>query len=95
MGIPMNELRLSICILALLVSCSGPGATVIPKPDDAPSCGAACSRMRELGCREAAPLEDGTSCEVFCQKTLESGHPLRPSCVQTIQSCNEVDACSR
>lgn len=89
-------MRPSIGTLALLLSCST--TPVEPRstprlPDDTASCADACSRLRQLGCVESQPLEDGTSCEKFCEDTQNSGHALGPSCVSKIGSCAEVDSC--
>ena len=74
------------------------GSTCNPKPTPHPAqdtdmCPAACERLRELGCEEGEPLEDGTSCEAFCVETQESGHALNPTCVMQIDSCGEIEAC--
>lgn len=76
------------------------GATCKPaptpvEPKDTADCPAACEKLRELGCPEGQPLEDGTTCEVFCKNTQESGHALRPSCVMGITSCDQVNDCSK
>jgi hypothetical protein len=82
-------------LLVVLLALAGCPAPAPPKPaphlpDDTPSCPSACKRLREFGCEEGQPLEDGTSCEKFCEDTQQSGHALRPSCVMTIQSCAEL-----
>ena len=58
-------------------------------------CPAACEKLRELGCPEGQPLEDGTTCEKFCKDTQESGHALRPSCVMNITACSQVNDCTK
>jgi len=60
-------------------------------PGDRWMCGDACEHLRTLGCEEGKPLQDGTSCEDFCETTQDSGHALRPSCVVTITKCAELD----
>jgi len=78
-------------LLALVISC---GPKPLPNvPPDTDQCAAACEHLRELGCEEGKPLEDGTSCEKFCEDTQNSGHWLNPTCVKDIMSCSEIDAC--
>ena len=61
------------------------------EPTDTADCGAACQHLRDLGCEEGQPLEDGTTCEVFCVDTQQAGHALAPSCVVTITTCAELE----
>ena len=83
---------LPLLSLLLLTACpkSGPTPHV---PDDTDQCPAACERLRELGCEEGDPLEDGTTCEVFCQETQDTGHALNPTCIKAIDSCGQIEAC--
>ena len=64
------------------------------EPKDTADCPAACEKLRALGCPEGQPLEDGTTCEKFCQDTQESGHALRPSCVMDITTCEQLPKCT-
>lgn len=64
------------------------------EPNDTHMCKAACDKMAELRCPEAAPLEDGTTCQVFCEVTQKQGHALNPTCLAEIQSCSAIEACS-
>lgn len=64
---------------------------VIHVPSDTPDCPAACSHLRDLKCEEGSPLQDGTTCEKFCEDTQNSGHALKPSCVVRITKCSDMD----
>lgn len=67
-----------------------PGPTPI-EPDGTEDCPAACARLQQLGCPEGDPLPDGTTCAEFCQETQRKGHALDPTCVKTIQTCEELE----
>lgn len=66
-----------------------------PPPPRTPSAGCeqACQRLGELGCEEALPLPDGTSCASFCDQTERAGHALDVECVMRVESCEEIDSC--
>lgn len=64
------------------------------EPTDTNMCPSACENLRKLGCPEGNPLEDGTTCETFCQTTQKEGHPLNPTCISTIKSCDEISSCT-
>jgi hypothetical protein len=88
-----------LLVLAVLVAVMG-GATcrqtpppVVIEAGDTTSCPAACETLQRLGCPEGEPLEDGTSCVQFCEKTQQEGHPLKPACVKDITSCDQLNAC--
>lgn len=69
---------------------------VVVQPDDTESCASACAHLRSLGCPEGDDLADGSSCVKFCVDTQVSGHALAPSCVVTIQTCEELNTkCSQ
>jgi hypothetical protein len=63
-------------------------------PTDTDMCAPACARMRELQCPEAAPLDDGTTCEEFCVQTQMRGHGLNPTCIAQIKTCQGVTECT-
>lgn len=63
-------------------------------PSDSDMCPAACKRMAELQCPEAEPLADGTDCTTFCLRTQSAGHSLNPTCLATIDSCEQIEKCS-
>jgi len=93
--------RLLITAILASLAAFSMGATCRTKPSPAPiepkdtkDCPLACEHLRALGCPEGEPLEDGTTCEKFCKDTQESGHALRPSCVITITSCDQIDECT-
>lgn len=95
-----SEGRLTLILSLALLGC--PNREVIKpapvQPTDTSSCAAACKKMETLkrddgkiGCEEATPLEDGTTCTKFCEDTQNSGHPLRPSCIlEKVQKCSEI-----
>ena len=64
---------------------------IVIEPDDTADCGKACAHLKKLGCAEGMPLIDGTSCEEFCIQTQKAGHALAPSCVMTIETCEELE----
>lgn len=67
-----------------------------PEPDEPKieeSCEAACAHLSELGCDEAKPLEDGTSCVTFCENTTKAGHSLGLACITHVASCKDVPSC--
>ena len=77
-----------IAFVLLFVACLPANA-----PRDTADCSDACYRMRSLHCEEGEPLPDGTSCTKFCEDTQNSGHALRPSCIEKIETCSEIDLC--
>lgn len=83
--------HLLIFATALFVGC-GP-KPVVTTPDDTDMCAPACEHLRDLGCEEGEPLEDGTSCEAFCIEVQTSGHSLNPTCVADIAACSEIEEC--
>ncbi len=94
------EMIMKTFFLALILSLAACGPAVQRPhphlPTDTPRCPDACAHLRNLKCEEGQPLEDGTTCEDFCQATQESGHALNPTCVMTIKSCDELNTvCSR
>jgi len=94
----MHRVLVALAILfvagvALGSTCHPPPTPVEPK--DTADCPAACEKLRELGCPEGQPLEDGTTCEAFCKATQVKGHALRPSCVKKIWSCDQINICTK
>lgn len=63
-------------------------------PGDSDLCAPACEHLRDLGCEEGDPLEDGTTCEMFCLQTQTKGHRLNLPCVIQISSCEDLFACT-
>jgi hypothetical protein len=82
-----------ILLIAFFISCHIYGPVVGPAPITPidKDCAGACQHLRDLGCEEGQPLEDGTSCETFCEATIKNGHALRPSCIKTLTSCDPVE----
>lgn len=66
----------------------GPVFPPCPIPPSDNLCASACEHLRDMGCEEGKPLEDGTTCETFCEETQANGHALRPSCVLELESCD-------
>lgn len=95
-GAQMKRWLLAFTVI-LVLSGFGCGPIPIPItphiPADTLRCDDACSHLAELGCPEAQPLEDGTTCAEFCIATQKSGHALRPSCVMKIKSCDQIARC--
>lgn len=85
-------------LAAVVIGCKGcrhfrpPPMPVTPTDSD--MCPAACNRMAELKCPEAQPLADGTDCVTFCLRTQSAGHSLNPTCLATIDSCEQIEKCS-
>lgn len=87
--------RIVILFAVVLLGCP-PRPPVRVLPTDTASCDAACKHLQELHCPEGEPLENGTSCTMFCEETQSSGHALNPSCVIHIKKCAEVETiCAR
>jgi hypothetical protein len=83
-----------------LFSIFNTGCTPVPiphVPDDTPSCAAACVKLDKdhLNCEEGKPLDDGTTCQKFCENTQNSGHALRPSCILSdqVKTCDDIQKC--
>ncbi len=68
-------------------------AYVVQEVGGAEDCPLACQNLVKLGCEEGKPLEDGTTCEVFCRQSLTNGHNLKPKCVSSILSCDKIESC--
>lgn len=71
----MKRIILTALLVILLSSCA---------------CNRACSHLRDLGCEEGFPLEDGTTCEQFCNETQENGHYVDTDKVCKIRTCDEL-----
>jgi hypothetical protein len=46
--------------------------------------------MKKLGCPEGDDLENGTTCQKFCEDTEEAGHPLNTACIIEATSCEAL-----
>ena len=83
--------RVIVLILALFfIGANCEKKPVVIVPDDTDQCPAACENLRSLGCEAGQTLEDGTTCEQFCEETQKRGHALDPTCLATIKSCGEI-----
>jgi len=92
-----------VMVLALVVAvCCTACSTSVPTPQGPyqAHCAALCGQLQKLGCEGAQPLPDGTSCETFCIKTNEAGHPIPRTetgqlipteRIPRIQSCRELE----
>jgi hypothetical protein len=81
----------SSVVLAFVLAACGQTMPTPHVPTDTPRCPDACAHLRNLKCDEGNPLEDGTTCEAFCESTQGSGHALEPSCVVNITKCSDMD----
>lgn len=62
-----------------------------PNPDPpGEGCSEACLHLRALGCPEGHPLENGVTCERFCEDTETQGHSLNTECIISAPSCEDV-----
>jgi len=89
-----------LVLVGLSTALFGPGCPKEQVPDpiiptDTNRCGAACARLEELQCPEGEPLLDGTTCVEFCRNVQNAGFPLLPSCIEKINSCEEINDCAR
>lgn len=89
----MKRIILGVFLLCVFTGCHiyGPHIPPMPLASQDNNCEGACQHLRDLGCEEGFPLEDGTTCEAFCKETQDAGHILRPSCVMTLTSCDDVE----
>jgi hypothetical protein len=92
-------------VLALVVAlccaaCPAPAPAPTPQGPYQEHCAVLCGQLKKLGCEGAQPLPDGTSCEIFCIKTNEAGHPIPRTetgqripteRISLIQSCRELE----
>jgi hypothetical protein len=65
---------------------------------DVASCADACKHIgpQGLDCPEGLPLENGTSCQKFCEDTIGTGHALNPSCIVSVKTCSDIEKlCTR
>ena len=90
----MGRLTIILTAVLLLNGATCQRTPVVIEPSDTNQCASACAHLRRLKCPEGAPLEDGTSCEAFCQETQGEGFPLNPGCMAKVRTCSEVSSCS-
>lgn len=83
-----NLILILLFVSPLFLAC---GPKNYQPPTDQANCDDACGHLRDLGCEEGNPLEDGTTCEEFCKANLDAGHSLNPTCVMQIQSCEDME----
>lgn len=96
----MNMFKLLILILLSIVTISCQGLfepTPTPRDlTDTNQCGQVCAHLESLGCEEGKPLEDGTTCKVFCEEFQNKGHKLDLQCMGNIQNCEQIQTkCSQ
>lgn len=87
-----------ILLLSLLLLGCPPEQRPHMGPTDMADCASACEHIgpKQLNCDEGKPLEDGTSCQKFCESTLDAGHALNPSCVLHVTTCTQIETeCTR
>jgi hypothetical protein len=92
-----------VMVLTFVVAvCCTACSTPVPTPQGLyqAHCALLCGQLQKLGCEGAQPLPDGTSCESFCIKTNEAGHPIPRTetgqripteRISLIQSCRELE----
>jgi hypothetical protein len=82
----------TIILSLFIIACSSTPKPTPHPPDDTPSCTTACQKMENMGCEEAQPAEDGTTCQKFCEDTQNSGHALNPSCIMqtSVRICADI-----
>lgn len=86
----MKHLLLALAAAFLLFGAHCPPEPTPVIADDIEDCPAAAAKLAELGCPEGVPAPDGQTFEQFCIETMERGHAMRPSCLKTIKSCEEI-----
>lgn len=73
----------------LLFSCMAPEMT-----PELSACDRACRRMEVLGCEEAQPDEEGSTCVEVCENVEKQGFfSLNPECRARKNSCEEMEQC--
>lgn len=85
---------LAASLLASVLAACPPREPETPQPvepADTSRCAAGCARLAVLGCPEAAGSGDST-CEEDCVYVQQQGlvH-LRPSCWETMTSCDQIE----
>jgi hypothetical protein len=84
-------------ILALVLgACNLPPGPLPPDPTPYPddlTCVDACQRLRQLGCKEAAPTNDGATCEMVCENAQASPSPLPVACISRAITCPAAESC--
>lgn len=97
---------LIVLLIALALSmigtegCGGSGPPPLPPAPNvagAPSgtpCERAGVRLAALGCREAE-TPSGTPFAAVCERAAKDGRDFHPTCIESIQTCNEVEAAYR
>ena len=89
----MKHLLLTIAVTFLLFGAHCPDRDPHPiVADDIEDCPAAAAKLTELDCEEGKPAPDGQTFEEFCKETMTLGHAMRPSCLKTIESCDEIES---
>ena len=72
----------------------GASCTEIPNPiptGDASKCVPARENLEKIGCKDKLFLKDGTYFEVFCVDFLSKGIPINPTCLATVETCEEIN----
>jgi len=81
---------LSVVAVVWAVSC---GQVHTQQPEEETPCQKACDRMAELGCEEAEPDEEGSSCVEVCENVESRGDfSLNPECRAQQDSCEEMES---
>lgn len=88
----------SLLFVVLLAGCvTQPGPAPLPPGGDA--CARACGRLRQLGCADGQPTDEGTSCETLCAHDVTEPEAQLTaaylSCLAQIRECDEELHCER
>ena len=75
-----------VCLVGFLLL-GGYGCIASPY---AAQCMTLCAHLAQLGCPEAQPRTDGTSCQSTCIHLSTEGLDLRVSCVIKQQQCEDI-----
>jgi len=93
----MSITGIGVVCVALACAVHNPGHPEPPEPTGT-DCDAADERLRELQCRgeRGRPLwetPDGVPFADACRYALSDGRDWSPTCLATIDSCDEVESC--
>jgi len=82
-------------LLLFLISCY-PEPKPTPIVVDNYLCAAAETHLKELKCiGEGSYTKKGKSFTIFCLETQQNGIFLNPKCLTEINSCEQIDSCTR
>lgn len=91
---------LCIALFALLAGCATPQHEYDPnyphpESDGAAYCPQACEQARKLDCEFGKDTPNGVRCEDVCRKhTPPKPTGIRPKCMTSAHTCDDLDACT-